>query len=43
MNKQLFQMVATVACGFIEDPVTSLLVNLFAEIAIDLYYRCHKK
>ena len=26
-----------------ENPVTSLLVNLLAEIAIDLYYRSHKK
>ena len=36
-------MIATVVCCFIADPVTSLLVNLLAEIAIDLYYRSHKK
>lgn len=27
------------ACCFIPDPVTSLLVNIAAEIAIDFYYR----
>lgn len=27
------------ACCFIPDPVTSLLVNIVVEIAIDFYYR----
>ena len=38
-QKKLIQAVVTVACCFIPDPVTSLLVNIAAEIAIDFYYR----